>query len=310
MRNLFLALLLLIGTVATCFAQSTLDPYRLKVEDVVAIRVFGEADMSVDGPINFDGTISVPFLGFVRAAGRTTPELEKFIRDELKSQQYFVDPQVTVNVIQFKPLRASVVGGVIRPGEFTYKPGDRVLGLITQAQGPQFNRANLRKATLVRKGSMEQIPLDLHSMLTRGDLSQNFELHDGDIINIPETRTNRVSVIGLVQRPGQFDWFEGMTLADAVSGAGGEIPYRSRMSAVQVQRVVPGREYAYTRFSVDFTKFTSKNDFTQNIALEPGDVIFVPSSKSLDINQLSQYASVAFTVASLLNGNFSFFPRF
>ncbi|MBA3725526.1 MAG: polysaccharide export protein [Armatimonadetes bacterium] len=310
MRNLFLALLLLMGTVATCFAQSTLDPYRLKVEDVIAIRVFGEDDMSVDGPINFDGTISVPFLGFVKAAGRTTPELEAFIRDELKRQQYFIDPQVTVNVIQFKPLRASVVGGVIRAGEFTYKPGDRVLGLITQAQGPQFNRANLRKATLVRKGSMEQIPLDLHSMLTRGDLSQNFELRDGDIINIPETRTNRVSVIGLVQRPGQFDWFEGMTLADAVSSAGGEVPYRSRMSAVQVQRVVPGREYAYSRFSVDFTKFTSKNDFTQNIALEPGDVIFVPSSKSLDINQLSQYAGVAFTLASLLNGNFSFFPRF
>jgi polysaccharide export outer membrane protein len=266
--------------------------------------------MKVDSPINYDGTISIPFLGFVKAAGKTTAELEKYIHDELVRQQFFVDPQVTVNVVQFKPLRASVVGGVNRPGEFNYKPGDRILSVITQAQGPQFNRADLKKATLVHKGSLEQIPLDLHAMLTRGDLSQNYELRDGDIINIPETRTNRVSVIGLVARPGQFDWFEGMTLADAISSAGGEIPYRSRMSSVQVQRVVPGREYAYSRFSVDFTKFTSKNDFTQNIALEPGDVVFVPTSKNLDINQLSQYASVAFTVASLLNGNFNFFPRF
>ncbi len=157
---------------------------------------------------------------------------------------------------------------------------------------------------------MEQIPLDLHAMLIKGDLSQNYEVQDGDVINIPETRANRVSIIGWVQRPTQLEWFEGMTLADAVSAAGGEIPYRSRLSGIQVQRVVPGREYEYEKFNVDFTKFTAKNDFTQNIALEPGDVIFVPASKNPDVGQLAQYANVAFTIQSLLSRNFNFFPRF
>ena len=180
-----------------------------------------------------------------------------------------------------------------------------MLSLIAQAQGPIYNRTDLRKATLVRKGSMEQIPLDLYAMLVRGDLSQNYEVQDGDVINIPETRTNRISVIGWVQRPSQFDWFEGMTLADALSQAGGEIPYRSRLSAIQIQRVMPEREYAYTRFTVDFTKFTANNDFSQNVALEPGDVIFVPSSKNPDWGQISQIANVAFTIQSLLSRNFS-----
>ncbi len=309
MRRLLFALLILIGTVSGVFAQVP-TTYKLQAEDVVSIRVYGEQDMSVDAAINYDGTVGIPFLGLVKAAGKTTGELEQYIRTELINRKYFKDPKVTVNVFKFRELRASVVGGANRPGEFTFKPGDRLLSLIAQAQGPIYNRTDPRKVTLVRKGSLEQIPLDLYAMLVRGDLSQNYEVQDGDVINIPETRTNRVSVIGYVQRPSQFDWFEGMTLSDALSQAGGEIPYRSRLSAIQIQRIIPEREYAYSRFVVDFTKFTANNDFSQNVALEPGDVIFVPSSKNPDWNQLSQIANVAFTIQSLLSRNFNFFPRF
>jgi polysaccharide export outer membrane protein len=310
MRNFWLTLFLL-SIAGSAFAQAaSTEAYRLKPEDVISIRVFGEEDMNVDAPINLDGTISVPLLGFIDAAGKTAAELERHVYTELKTREFFIDPKVTVNIIKFRELRASVTGAANRPGEFLFKPGDRVLSLISQAQGYAFNRADLRRTYLVRKGSMEQIPLDLHSMLVRGDMSQNYELKDGDIISIPETRANRVSVIGFVQRPGQFDWFEGMTLADAVSQAGGEVPYRSRMSQVQIQRMTPGREYEYQRFKVDFTKFTSKNDFSQNVALAPGDVVYIPATNGLDINQLSQYAGVAFTIQSLLSRNFSFFPRF
>ena len=99
-------------------------------------------------------------------------------------------------------------------------------------------------------------------------------------------------------------------MADAVSSAGGDVPYRSRMSQVQIQRTVPGREYEYQLFKVDFTKFTSKNDFSQNVALQAGDVIFVPSTNGIDAGQLAQWANVAFTVTNLMRGNFGFLPRF
>jgi polysaccharide export outer membrane protein len=305
----FFVVVLSIATLVVAHSQGLIT-YRLHPEDVVSIRVVGEQDMNVDAPINFDGTIGIPFLGFIKAAGRTVAELESFIRTELIRQQFFKDPGVSVNIIKFREQRGSVVGGVNRPGEFTFKPGDRLLSLISQAQGPQYNRADLKRATLVRKGSAEQIPLDLHAMLVRGDMSQNYELQDGDIVNIPETRANRVSVVGIVQRPGQFDWFEGMTLADALSAAGGEVPYRSRLSAVQIQRSIPGREYEYSKFTVDFVKFSAKNDFTQNVALEPGDFIYVPPSKNVDTEQASRWANVLYTVQSLLSRNFGFFPRF
>lgn len=304
--------IVLVTALAAAMAGAQLrSEYRLQPEDAIAIRVVGEPEMSVDTPINFDGTISVPYLGFIKAAGKTTRELEQEIRAGLMNpeKQYFKDPKVTINIIQFRPSRVSVLGAVAQPGEYFFKPGDRLLSAISQAHGVVFGGGDLKRATLVRKGVPEQIPLDLDALLYRSDMSQNYELKDGDVINIPETRKNRVSVIGYVQRPGQFPWYEGMTLADAVSQAGGDIPYRSRMSAIQIQRVVPGREFETNRFNVDFTKFTAKNDFTQNVALEPGDVIFVPSSKNVDVEQLSRIANVVFTIQSLFNRNFSFFPR-
>ena len=150
MRN-FALLLLLLSITGSALAQAvSSEPYRLRPEDVIAIRVYGEEDMSVDSPINLDGTISVPLLGFINVAGKTTSELEAHITQALKTAQYFVDPKVSVNIIRFRELRASVTGAANRPGEFIFKPGDRVLSLISQAQGYGFNRADLRKSVLIR----------------------------------------------------------------------------------------------------------------------------------------------------------------
>ena len=143
MRRLPFALLILIASISAVFAQAP-TTYRLQAEDVVSIRVYGEQDMSVDAAINYDGTIGVPFLGLVKAAGKTTGELEQYIRNELMTRQYFKDPKVTVNVFKFRELRASVVGGANRPGEFQFKPGDRLLSLIAQAQGPGCRCASRR----------------------------------------------------------------------------------------------------------------------------------------------------------------------
>ena len=70
MRRLPFALLILIASISAVFAQAP-TTYRLQAEDVVSIRVYGEQDMSVDAAINYDGTIGVPFLGLVKAAGET-----------------------------------------------------------------------------------------------------------------------------------------------------------------------------------------------------------------------------------------------
>ncbi|MBV6503104.1 MAG: hypothetical protein AKCLJLPJ_01167 [Fimbriimonadales bacterium] len=310
MRRMLLTLMLAAtGMCVGAWAQVSGSNYRLQPEDFISLSIYGEEGMRVEAPVGLDGNISVPFLGLVAAAGKTTTELANFVRSELISRDYFKNPLVTVNIVRYRPLRASVVGFAQKAGQYEFKPGDRLLTLISQAGGT-LPTSDLRRATLVRKGSVEQIPIDLRAMLEKGDLSQNYELQDGDVLNIPRRYISQVNVLGYVPRPGQFEWYEGMTLAEALALAQGEIPYRSKLSAIQIQRQVPGRASEWRRFTVDFTKFVTKNDFTQNVVLQPGDVIYVPSTSSPDLDRASQIANIVFTVQSLLSRNFNFFPRF
>lgn len=300
--------MLITGTLTGAWAQGSLATYRLKPEDVISVRVFGEREMDVDAPVGYDGRISVPFLGFITAAGKTVAELETFIRTELIRLQYYRDPKVSVNILRFKDLKGSVVGMAQRPGQFDFKPGDRVLSLIAQAGGAIPNQSDLKRATLIRRGSIEQIPIDLQAMLEKGDLSQNYELLDGDVLNIPEVKVRFVNVIGFVNQPQRIEWRPSMTLADAIAQAGGEVQYRGRLSKIQIQRMSTGRTNEYKRIEVDFTKFVSKNDFTQNPELVPGDIVYVPASNNVDLNRASAIANIVFTVQSLLQRNFSFRP--
>jgi polysaccharide export outer membrane protein len=265
--------------------------------------------MSVDAIVSQDGTISYPFLGLIKVEGMTTNELEFLILNKLKPD-YFKDPKVSVNVVRFRTARASVLGIVQKPGQYDFRPGDRILSLIAQAGGQIPQRSDLKHAVLVRKGTREQIPLDLEAMLERGDLSQDYELRDGDIINIPEIEPQRVNILGYVLRPGQFLWTKGMMLSDAIALANGPIPDRSKLSEVIIQRPIEGRPFEYKRFVVDFVRFTDKNDYSQNVELLPGDFIYVPSTKNPDLARLNLITNITFSVASLLTRNFGFSPRF
>lgn len=301
---------MLTGMLATVFAQGLTATYRLQPEDVISIRVFGEPEMGIDAPISLDGNVSLPFLGLIKFAGRTVEEMQNYITTELKTRGYYTDPKVTVNVVQIRPVRASAVGFFADSGQYAFRPGERILSLISSAGGPIPDRANLRRAILIRKGTVEQIPIDLEAMLERGDLTQNYELMDGDILNVPEDNTNRIMVLGYVPRPQRLIWRRGITLADAIADAGGEIPYVSKMSEVQIQRQTAGRPGEWTRFKVNFARFVAKNDYSQNPELMKGDVIIIPSTRTPDTGRLNSIANVVYTISVIFGRNSIFFPRF
>jgi polysaccharide export outer membrane protein len=303
-------LVLLTGTLACLLAQGLSTTYRLQPEDVISMRVYGEPEMNVDAPISLDGFVSIPFLGFIKFAGKTVEEIQNYIATELKAKGYYTDPKVTVNVVQIRPVRASAVGFFAKPGQYGFRPGERILALISAAGGADPDRSNRRRATLIRKGTIEQIPIDLEAMLDRGDLTQNYELQDGDVLSLPEDTSNRIMVLGWVPKPQRLLWRHGITLADAIAEAGGEIPYVSKMSEVQVQRPISGRPGEFTRFKVNFARFISKNDFSQNPELQKGDIVIVPSTKTPDTSRLNAIANVVYTISIIFGRNSIFFPRF
>lgn len=306
--GLLLGLTFLLGVFSV--AQS-LTQYRLRPLDEVQIVVYNEAQINALLPILPDGRVSAPFVGLIEVAGKTTSEVENQLVDLYKERLKLRDPKVSVLVIRYRPLRASVSGMVLQGGTFPdLRPGDTLITLLSRAGGINPDRADLRRATLTRAGSREVIPIDLHSMLFKNDMSQNYEVEDGDTLFVPEEVMNRVQIQGAVARPGQYPYKEPMYLSDVISLAGGEIPNRTKFSEVLVIRRKPGTEDQLLRIKANYVNYVRKGDLAQNVMLMPGDLIFVPTTKTPDYNQLGTIFNTLFFVDRFLTGGIFGFRLF
>lgn len=290
-RTLVCVLLALLAS--TLFAQE--GTYRLQPEDVIRIQVYNEQDITAVLPIGRDGNVSAPFVGTIRAEGKTTAELEADLAEAYMERLGLRDPIVSVSIEQYRTIRASISGAVRITGTYTMRPGDTIITLFTQGGGELANNtSDLRRATLRRKGSRELIPIDLYAMLTRGDMSQNYEVRDGDELLVPTETKNRILVLGRVVAPGAYPYREPMTLMDAIALGRGQIEFRSKLSAVKVFRQLPGRPGQVIEIEADLVKYMNEGDYAQNILLQPGDFVWVPDSNNLNFGQVNSLANILF----------------
>jgi len=295
MNRICVSLSLGLGLLGCAWAQPVRPTvYRLRVDDVIRIQVFNQQQIQAEVPIGQDGLVSAPFVGMVLAEGKTSSELEFALVELYKSKLRLREPIVSVSIIRYRPIRASIGGAVGRPNIYELRPGDRLLALLNQGGGAITELADLRRAYLQRDDSRELIPIDLYSMLVRGDTSQNYEIRDGDALIVPPETQNHINIQGKVVSPGQYPYREPMTLADAISLARGDVPYRSRLSKIVIARQRFGQPGQYTRINVDFVRFVRNGDQSQNVVLQPGDFIYVPETNTPDFNQISQFANIVY----------------
>ena len=106
--------------------------YELGVGDRLSLKVYQRDDLSGVLRVQDDGSISVPLLGKIRAVGRVPKQLEKEIASTLREMngQW---TSVAVEVLEWRPIY--VVGGVNKPGVYSYSPGLTVLHAIALAGG-------------------------------------------------------------------------------------------------------------------------------------------------------------------------------
>lgn len=102
-------------------------------DDILAISVWKEPDLTKQIPVRSDGKISLPLIGDIQAAGRTPSQLEVDITDKLKS--YITDPQVAVIVQQINSLKFNILGEVAKPGAYPLTAGTTIVDAIAIASG-------------------------------------------------------------------------------------------------------------------------------------------------------------------------------
>ncbi len=103
--------------------------------DLLEISVFEVEELSkIRLRVPLRGVISLPLLGQIQAAGRTTAELEDEIRTRLQ-RKFMHDPQVSVFLTEHNSQRVSVIGAVRKGGVFTLNRPIRLADALALAEG-------------------------------------------------------------------------------------------------------------------------------------------------------------------------------
>lgn len=170
--------------------QSTVtEEYKIGVDDVVQVNVWGNDQLSVSVPVRPDGNISMPLLGDVAVAGRTPEEVAADITEQLKADIRNPNVTITLEGLQSKVYlrRVRVTGAVGNPVSLAYSQGMTVIDAVLEAGGlGEFAAGN--RAILIRRNNDQtvSVPLRLEDMLVRGKITSNHKLLPGDIISVPE----------------------------------------------------------------------------------------------------------------------------
>jgi polysaccharide export outer membrane protein len=179
-------------------APAASDPNKvLGVGDQISLLIVEDRAPAATRVITDTGDVDVPWIGRVRAAGKTTLQLAQEIERKLESSYYYdatvklaidrVNPRATVQTIY-------ISGEVQASGPQRFPKGESVTvsAAILRAGGfGQF--ANERKVQVTRKyggGNGNRFTVDVKAILQEGKLSEDIELRDGDYIFVPRNFIN------------------------------------------------------------------------------------------------------------------------
>ncbi len=161
--------------------------YVIGIADRLSIKVWKNPDLTTEAVVRPDGTITMPLIGDVRAAGRTPSQLRdditrllgNFIRDE--------GALVTIAVTGINSYSFTVSGNVEHAGVFSAQKYVTVVEAIQLAGGP--NRyASPERTKLLRRGTdgkLRVIPINYSDVVAGKRPEANLPLVAGDQLFMP-----------------------------------------------------------------------------------------------------------------------------
>ena len=130
--------------------EASVAGYQLGPGDQVRVTVFRHEDLSGEFEIDGEGFFALPLVGEIMTAGLTSRQLENEIEIRLQSGGYLVDPQVSIEVLNYRPFY--IIGEVNNPGSYQYVSGMNVINAVALAGGFSY-RADQDDIVISRGGS-------------------------------------------------------------------------------------------------------------------------------------------------------------
>ncbi|MBC6982489.1 polysaccharide biosynthesis/export family protein [Caulobacter sp. 17J80-11] len=155
------------GPAVETSAQVQNFEYRLGAADKLRVIVFGEETLSGEFVVSGAGTVSMPLIGEIKAAGLTVPQVQAAIEERLRDG-YLKDPKVSTEVLNYRPFY--ILGEVKKPGEYPYTNALTVMNAAARAEGFTY-RADTRRVFIkhANETAEREYPLTSSTPVAPGD---------------------------------------------------------------------------------------------------------------------------------------------
>lgn len=185
------------AAVSATVSMDVLDDFRPMVRgDVVNFRIVEDRDPPVSLKVTDSGDIEVPYIGRVRAEGKT-PRSFAFDVKSLLERDYYHKATVIISLDlegQRSPGRIYVTGAVRGAGPQDIPPNERfTVSKAILRSGGFADFSNQRKVKLTRSkpdGTTETFTIDVKEIIERGRQELDVEVLPNDFIVVPERMIN------------------------------------------------------------------------------------------------------------------------
>jgi polysaccharide biosynthesis/export protein len=298
-------------------SNSFADSYTLGAGDRLRVDIFNVPEYSGEFYVLGDGAINLPVVGAIPIQGLTVQKASGLLTAYFS--RYVKRPIVTISVLAPRPVQFAIAGEVTRAGSYTipFTAENRKFPTISQAiqlAGGTTQTANLRQVQVRRAASGRIVNVNIFDVLQRGNTSQDITLRDGDTIYIARSEgvnaadrlrlsgsnlanqdaTVKVAILGEVGKPGTYT-LKGEsgaasaggipgrvtppTLTEAIKIAGGSTA-SADLSQIRVRRNT--RTGAGQTVPINLLNLLKSGDFGQDIILQDGDTILLPTATSVN----------------------------
>ncbi len=162
--------------------------YRIGIPDGIAISA--PRILEIDGEtqrIQPDGKISFRLIGDVKVVGMTAKEIAAKL--EVLLSRYYLDPKVSVRVVNYESKKYYVYGQAGNAGPRPYTGRDTLLDAVIKSNTTFLSWTS--RVKVVRPAyndvPVRTLEVNVDEMVKTGDWSKNILLEPNDIVYIPPT---------------------------------------------------------------------------------------------------------------------------
>ncbi|WP_043970943.1 MULTISPECIES: polysaccharide biosynthesis/export family protein [Acinetobacter] len=262
--------------------------YRLSAGDVLSIQLWAypeitppvnninntESAQASGYPIDTSGNVQLPLVGQVHVAGKTLPEINRFLHSQFA--KYLKAPDIVVRVLSYEGNRYFVNGQVMRSGQYTLK--DQPISLYTalsMAGGIKTETGDSTAIQLIRNGLTYD--LDLISLEKNGYSLHKLLIQPNDTIFVNTKQNQKLYVMGESSRSQAISLRDqGMTLSDVLGESEGINPYSASAARIYVMRtdLNTHKSTVYHLNLSNFGNLALANQF----AMQKNDIVYIDAT--------------------------------